>query len=173
MNTTLRTCTMDDLSLLQAISIETFNDTFKHQNTPENMAAYMNRAFNRDQLARELAQAHSTFYFVYAGEEAAGYLKLNREEAQSENMGPASLEIERIYVRTAFQGLGFGKTLIQLAIDIAKEEQKEKLWLGVWEKNERAIAFYQKWGFTQTGAHSFYMGDEKQRDYILVKLMEG
>ncbi|GIO37443.1 hypothetical protein J41TS12_23040 [Paenibacillus antibioticophila] len=117
----------------------------------------------------------SSFYFVYAGEEAAGYLKLNREEAQaqSENMGPASLEIERIYVRTGFQGLGFGKTLIQLAIDMAKEEKKEKLWLGVWEKNERAIAFYQKWGFTQAGAHSFYMGDEKQRDYILEKPLEG
>jgi diamine N-acetyltransferase len=169
MTVNIKKCTLDDLHILQEISYETFNDTFKHQNSPENMNAYLERAFNLNQLEKELSKSSSQFFFVYFNNEVAGYLKVNTNEAQSEEMDDESLEIERIYIKNKFQKLGLGKYLLNKAMEIAMGLNKEKVWLGVWKKNENAIAFYKKMGFVQTGVHSFYMGDEEQTDYIMTK----
>ncbi|WP_285767403.1 GNAT family N-acetyltransferase [Peribacillus sp. SI8-4] len=165
----IKKCTCEDLHTLQDISYETFNETFKHQNSPENMNAYLEKAFNLDQLEKELSDLSSQFFFVNVDNEVAGYLKVNINEAQSEKMGDESLEIERIYIKKKFQKHGLGRDLLNKALEVALEGNKEKIWLGVWEKNENAIAFYKKLGFIQTGAHSFYMGDEEQTDFIMTK----
>lgn len=164
-------CTIEDLQTLQEIGIETFNDTFKDQNSPENMKAYLEKAFHLKQLEKELSNRCSQFFFIYFHDDVAGYLKVNTGDAQSEEMGDDSLEIERIYIKKSFQKHGLGKYLLNKAMDIAMEYNKKKIWLGVWEKNENAIAFYNKMGFVQTGAHSFYMGDEEQIDYIMTKTL--
>ena len=171
MTINIKKCNLEDLEILQEISIETFNDTFKDQNSPENMKAYLERAFNLKQLEKELSNISSQFFFVYFNDEVAGYLKVNTNDAQSEEMGDESLEIERIYIRNKFQKHGLGKYLLNKAMEIAMERNKKKIWLGVWEKNENAIAFYKKMGFVQTGAHSFYMGDEEQIDFIMTKTL--
>jgi diamine N-acetyltransferase len=165
----IKKCTLEDSRNLQEISYETFNETFKHQNSPENMNAYLERAFNLKQLEKELSNISSQFFFVYFNNEVAGYLKVNTNDAQSEEMGDESLEIERIYIKNEFQKHGLGKYLLNKAIDIAMEHNKKKIWLGVWEKNDNAITFYKKMGFVQTGAHSFYMGNEEQIDFIMIK----
>lgn len=167
----IKKCTLEDLHLLQEISYETFNDTFKHQNSSENMNAYLERAFNLQQVEIELSNIFSEFFFVYFNDEIAGYLKVNTNDAQSEDMGDESLEIERIYIKNKFQKHGLGKYLLNKAMEIALESNKKKIWLGVWEKNENAIAFYIKMGFVQTGSHYFYMGDEEQMDFIMVKTL--
>ncbi|MFB3166706.1 GNAT family N-acetyltransferase [Neobacillus sp. 179-C4.2 HS] len=169
MNINIKPCTIEDLSMLQEISYETFIETFKDQNSPENMNAYLEKAFNLKQLEKELYTISSQFFFVYLNNEVAGYLKVNTQDAQSENMGEDSLEIERIYIRAKFQKLGLGKYLINKSIEIAEEQEKNKIWLGVWEKNENAITFYKKLGFVKAGSHSFYMGDEEQIDFIMIK----
>ncbi|MBY0156884.1 GNAT family N-acetyltransferase [Cytobacillus oceanisediminis] len=171
MTINIKKCTLEDLSRLQEISYETFNETFKEQNSPENMEAYLEKAFNRKQLETELSQRSSQFYFVEIDGETAGYLKVNTDEAQTEEMGDEALEIERIYIRSPFQKQGLGKYLFNKALEVAMEQNKKKIWLGVWEKNEKAIAFYKKMGFVQTGAHSFYMGDEEQTDFIMAKIL--
>jgi diamine N-acetyltransferase len=169
MSINIKQCNLGEIQKLQEISYETFIETFKDQNSSENMNAYLEKAFNIEQLEKELSNISSHFFFVYFNNEVAGYLKVNTQDAQSENMGEDSLEIERIYVRAKCQKLGLGKYLINKAIDIAVEQEKNKVWLGVWEKNENAIAFYKKLGFVQAGTHSFYMGDEEQIDFIMVK----
>ncbi|MBY0117102.1 GNAT family N-acetyltransferase [Paenibacillus sp. FSL L8-0435] len=162
-------CTIEQVCELQEISYETFNETFKAQNSPENMNAYLNKAFNREQLESELSMADSQFLFIYVDNQVAGYMKVNINDAQSEKMGEESLEIERVYIKKEFQKHGLGKVLLLKAIEMATEHHKTNIWLGVWEKNENAIAFYEKMGFVQTGAHAFYMGDEEQIDLIMTK----
>jgi len=169
MTITIKKCTLEDLQVLQEISYETFNETFKDQNSPENMKTYLERAFNSKQLEKELKNSSSQFFFVYFHGEVAGYLKVNMNDAQSEDMGEDSLEIERIYLKKQFQKHGLGKYLFNQAVEVATEHNAKKVWLGVWEKNENAIAFYEKMGFIQTGTHSFYMGDEEQNDFIMTK----
>ncbi|MGE7998040.1 GNAT family N-acetyltransferase [Lysinibacillus sp. NPDC093190] len=171
MTVKLAKCSIGDLIKLQEVSIETFNDTFKDQNSPENMKTYLEKAFNTIRLEKELSNPNSEFYFIYYDEETAGYLKVNVNEAQSEQMVDESLEIERIYIRNKYQGKGLGKHLINKAMEIAVAQNKKSIWLGVWEKNDNAIGFYKKIGFIQTGAHSFYMGDEEQIDIIMTKTL--
>jgi len=171
MTINIKQCTLEDSRILKEISYETFNETFKDQNSPENMTTYLERAFNLEQLEKELSNISSQFFFVYFNNEVAGYLKVNTNDAQSEEMGDESLEIERIYIKNKFQKHGLGKYLYNKAMEIAMERHKKKIWLGVWEKNENAISFYKKMGFVQTGAHSFYMGDEEQMDFIMTKTL--
>lgn len=171
MTITIRKCDEHDLQTLQEISIETFNDTFLEQNSPELVKDYLEKAFNAEQLKTELAAPSSQFFFLHRQKEVAGYLKVNIGEAQSEDMGPDAFEIERIYIRKNFLKQGLGKYLLAQAMELAENYNKNKVWLGVWEKNENAISFYEKMGFVQTGAHSFYLGKEKQTDLIMTKTL--
>ncbi|MEK5105733.1 GNAT family N-acetyltransferase [Cytobacillus sp. FSL K6-0129] len=169
MNINMTRCTVGDSRKLQKIGYETFKETFEDQNSPENMKAYLEEAFNINQVENELSNPSSHFFFVSFNDEVAGYLKVNTGDAQTEKMDDDALEIERIYIINKFQKLGLGKYLFNKAMDIAMEQNKKKIWLGVWEKNKNAISFYKTLGFTQTGAHSFYMGNEEQTDLIMVK----
>lgn len=167
----IKKCSIKDLQILQKVSVETFTDTFKDKNTPENMKVYLDKAYASKKLENELLNTSSQFFFIYLNEELAGYLKVNTDDAQTEEMNDDSLEIERIYVRSKFQKQGLGKYLMNKAIELATESRKNVIWLGVWEKNQNAIDFYIKNGFVKTGAHSFHMGDEEQVDYILTKTL--
>jgi len=141
MTINIKKCTLEDSRKLQEISYETFNETFKYQNSPENMNAYLERAFNLKQLEKELSNISSQFFFVYFNDEVAGYLKVNTDDAQSEEMGDESLEIERIYIKNKFQKHGLGKYLLNKAMEIAMERNKKKIWLGVWEKKRKCYCF--------------------------------
>lgn len=168
----IKKCRLADIDKLQEISYQTFNETFKHQNSSENLKAYLEKAFNFEQVEKELSNVSSEFYFACFDNELAGYLKINIDDAQSEKIDDDSLEIERIYVKSKFQKHGLGKKLLNKALEMANKENKKMVWLGVWEKNENAINFYKKMGFIQTGAHSFFMGDEEQTDLIMTKIVE-
>jgi len=169
MNIQLLPCTTENLDALQTICRDTFYETFHDQNNEESMTVYLNTAFSSEKLTAELENKQSLFKLLYVDEELAGYLKINTDEAQSELLGPDTLEVERIYILSRFQKLGLGKVLMDEAIKLANEKNKNKIWLGVWEKNLNAIAFYEKAGFKKTGSHSFFMGEEEQNDFIMTK----
>jgi len=165
----MKKCSVDDLIVLQKISCDTYQKTFASMNTEANMKAYLDEAYHLDKLKKELENEASAFYFLYQDEKLAGYLKLNESDAQTEIHDPASLEIERIYVQSGFQRAGVGCRLMNYAIEVARKKKKTYLWLGVWEKNQKALKFYKKNGFYPIGLHTFVMGDEAQRDYLLRK----
>lgn len=169
MNIAIKKCSVPDFQELQDISTATFFETFEEHNTPEHMTAYLEKAFNGTQLKQELANPASHFFFALVDDKIAGYLKVNTDDAQSEDMGEGALEVERIYISNKFQMLGLGKLLMQRALELAEEMKKKRIWLGVWEHNVNAIAFYQKRGFVKKGVHSFFMGDDEQIDWIMVK----
>lgn len=171
MTTTLTPITINELSQLQALSIETYTNTFGAANTPEILQAYLDEAYNTKQLTVELTDPDSTFYFLIQDGQLAGYLKLNVNDGQSEAMGPDYLEVERIYLKPSFQHLGLGKTMITFAEKQAIQAHKSKVWLGVWEHNENAKAFYHRLGFEKVGAHTFYMGDDPQTDFMMSKAL--
>lgn len=169
MNLLLRRCTVNDVDILRNFSMKTFYETFSHMNTPENMDAYLNQAFARDKILSELLNVSSSFYFLYSDNNLAGYLKLNEAPAQTEIHDACSMEIERIYVSKEYQGKKLGGHLMEAAINLSVQEKKQYIWLGVWEKNEKALCFYKRFGFYKIGTHSFFMGDDKQTDYIMRK----
>lgn len=165
----LKLCLPDDLDKLRELSIQTYYNTFAAQNTPEDMSEYLNNAFDREKLHKELSDENSMFFFLYFNKKLAGYLKLNEAPSQTDINDKDSLEIERIYVSEEFQGEGLGRYMIEQALCIAQKRKKKYAWLGVWEKNEKAIRFYERNGFFKIGSHNFVMGKDMQTDYIMRK----
>lgn len=154
---------------LAALGASTFYETFAAGNDEGTMRAYLEQAFSAARMEAELAQPESTFYFAFpeAAEEPVGYLKINVGAAQTEEMGAEALEIERLYVRGEHQGSGVGAALMAQALEEAVRLGKSMVWLGVWEQNHRAVAFYRRSGFEVTGTHIFQFGGEAQTDWIM------
>ena len=165
----LQKITKNNVQDLQEVSIQTFTETFKDNNSEKSLNDYLNTAYELTKLEKELENPHSEFYFAYFNNELAGYLKINTNDAQSEKMGENALEVERIYIKKSFKRRGIGRHLIETAEQLAKKYQKNLMWLGVWEYNPKAIAFYETLGFKVIGAHSFFMGEEEQTDLIMSK----
>ena len=171
MNLTIRLATKDDAVLIADISQQTFYDTFAADNTREDMDLFLNKQFTKGRLILEVGAPENTFLIAYWNNEVAGYAKL-KEGKQPKSLGTKKvLEIARLYAVTSMIGKGIGKALMQASIDIAKERQKEAVWLGVWEKNQRAILFYEKWGFEKFDEWDFLLGNDVQIDWLMKKTL--
>lgn len=168
MSVTLDFISIESLSKLVKLSVQTFEETFGHKNTKENMAWYFKTKMNSEQLKKELLHPNSDFYWILFRKKIIGYLKLNFNDAQTEvvNLGE-SFEIERIYILSNFQRKGFGKDVLSKAISLGKNKGFSYLWLGVWEQNENAIAFYTKKGFEIFDRHVFQLGNDPQTDLLM------
>tara|TARA_R110000868_G_scaffold181681_5_gene422641 strand:- start:779 stop:1297 length:519 start_codon:yes stop_codon:yes gene_type:complete len=167
MNIEYKKITEVDLNELINISKSTYIDTFSWGNSIENMSSYINFAFNSERLTNELNEVLSEFYFFYYEDKIAGYIKINFGNAQTEIKENNAMELERIYVLKSFQGKNIGKKVLEKVIAIAHQRNMEYLWLGVWEKNEKAIRFYEKNNFKIFSSHEFKMGDEIQTDFLM------
>ena len=159
---------LDEIEQLEEIGRLTFTETFAAENREENMRAYL-EGFSTDKLRSQLTNKNSEFYFAVIDGKIMGYLKINFGQAQTEIKDDNSLEIERIYVLKEFHGKKVGQELYKKAIEIAKRRDLDYVWLGVWEKNPRAIRFYEKNGFREFDRHIFKLGNDPQTD-IMMKL---
>ncbi len=160
---------LPEIKELQIIGRQTFFETFADGNTAENMQKYLEEGFTVDKLTSELTNPNSEFYVALFGKKVIGYLKINFGQAQTELRDQEALEIERIYVLKEFHGKKIGQILYDKAFDIAKQKDADYIWLGVWEENPRAIAFYKKNGFVEFDKHVFKLGTDEQTD-IMMKL---
>ncbi len=171
-NLSFRRAVVADVLLLQEIGQQTFAETFAPHNSVENLNEYLLRAFDEQKLRAELACAQSEIYFIFDEKETVvGYLKINFGIAQTELHDEEAMEIERIYVLAAQQRKQIGQFLLGKAIEIAVCAQKKYIWLGVWEKNEKALAFYQKNSFEIFDQHVFQMGDDTQTDWLMRRVL--
>lgn len=170
MNTvTIRLADPSEAGLIADISRQTFYDTFAEHNTPENMEKFMNEQFTREKLMGELYDPNSIFLLAIVDEDIAGYARM-REVSNPPELGDRpAIEIARIYALSKVIGRGVGRALMEHCIEVATKLQKAVIWLGVWEHNIRAIAFYEKWGFTKFGEHIFALGDDPQTDWLMKK----
>lgn len=167
MNLKYKRCSIDDLNQLTQISKSTFTDAFEAENDPEDFKVYLDIAFNKGKLTEELENPNTSFYFTYHENELIGYFKLNEDEAQTDLKSEDSLELERIYVTSEFQGKGVGKRMLQYVKQLGFKTTKTFLWLGVWEHNKAAINFYEREGFSKFGMHPYYIGKDKQMDWLM------
>jgi diamine N-acetyltransferase len=171
-NIEIRKISIADLEELRNIGSQTFLQTFSHANTAENMIKYLEESFSTERLTREIEDTDSEIFFATFDDKVIGYLKLNYGEAQTELKDEKAVEIERIYVLEEFHGKKVGQILFEKAVRIARQKDADYLWLGVWEKNSRAMTFYKKNGFTEFNKHIFKLGNDEQTD-IMMKLQIG
>ena len=166
-NIEIRKISLMDIGQLQSIGKQTFFETFADTNTESDMAKYLDENFSIEKLTNEITTPNSEFYFALIGKQVIGYLKVNSGSAQTELKDQNTFELERIYVLKEFQGKRVGQILYNTALDMAKRVNANYIWLGVWEKNHRAINFYKKNSFIEFDRHIFKLGDDKQTDIMM------
>jgi ribosomal protein S18 acetylase RimI-like enzyme len=167
MKITVREAGIEDAEMISRLATETFYETYSWYNTKENMEMYTQTYFNPDQTRKELVDEGTWFLLAEDGAKAVGYAKLRNVENPPELQEKKHIEIERIYVAKSYQDKKVGYALIRKCIEKARKENLDVIWLGVWEKNEKAIAFYEKVGFEKFGTHNFLLGEDVQLDHLL------
>jgi GNAT superfamily N-acetyltransferase len=168
---TIRRGTVADAGLLSELGARTFSETFAADNTPENLAAYIAASFNIPQQTAELEDPGSTFLIAEIDGRAAGYARLHDGEPEKGIEGAKPVELVRLYVSREWLGRGIGAQLMRACLDEARQAGHETIWLGVWEGNPRAQAFYRKWNFRPVGEHSFRLGSDLQRDILMERAL--
>ncbi len=168
---TTRMATIDDVHILVEVGRKTFLDTFAEFNTEEDMKIYIEKNFTVDQARKEISDPASSFILAEDGNVVIGYAKLREGNNPRELNSTNGIEIERIYVVKNYLGKNVGKTLMQTCLEVARKRGYQVVWLGVWEHNPRAIAFYEKWGFERFGAHPFLLGNDSQTDLMMKMLL--
>ncbi|MET0648347.1 MAG: GNAT family N-acetyltransferase [Pyrinomonadaceae bacterium] len=163
----IRRASTEDAKLLADLGALTFVETFSQDNSPEDMAAYLAASFSVARLTEELTDPLAVFFVAEVDGSAAGYAKIHSGEASAGVEGPRPVELVRLYVAQEWLGRGVGPALMRRCIDEAREMGFQTIWLGVWERNHRAQAFYRKWDFYEVGEHIFQLGSDPQRDVVM------
>jgi diamine N-acetyltransferase len=163
----IRYGTTGDAQMLSEFGARTFYDTFSKDNTPENMDAYLKESFSPEIQFSELSMPKVIFLIAESERIPIGYAQLLMDSRDESIKGTKPLEIRRIYAAQEYLGQGVGKELMQATIAEARQRGCDSVWLGVWEKNRRAIDFYKKWGFREVGTHIFSVGDDPQNDLVM------
>lgn len=167
MTVALRRAVPGDAPSLAVLAERTFRDTFGARNSPENIDLHCAKHFSPDIQAREINDHGLVTILAVENGGFVGFSQLMLAKPQAHVAGERPAELSRLYVIAERQGKGIAQALMERAISDATAAGADCLWLGVWEHNPRAMAFYRKFGFEIVGAHPFMLGHERQRDLVM------
>ena len=157
-----------DAAALAEFAARTFAETFATDNRPEDLRAHVESSYGVPQQSAELADPDVVTILAYNGAALVAYAQVRRKSPPSCVTQSQPVELHRFYVDRSAHGSGIARILMGAVHEAAVELGGRHVWLGVWERNPRAIAFYAKMGFTQVGSHAFYVGPDCQTDHVLV-----
>ncbi|MDB4915459.1 MAG: GCN5-like N-acetyltransferase [Gemmatimonadetes bacterium] len=169
---TTRRATVADAAMLADLATRAFHDTYAAENTPGNMALYIAMSFGESLQRAELEDRRVVVLLAERGDDVVGYAML-RDGPAPEAVGAADgIEIARLYAVKPLIGAGIGATLMQRCLDEAEARGKSIIWLGVWEHNARALAFYHRWEFADVGTLEFTLGRDRQTDRLMMRRVD-
>lgn len=168
---TIQKASVKDAQILVELGMQTFTETFAADNTPEDMNMYLQQHFTIEKIKAEFQEEGSVFLLARDGSREVGYAKIRLNNKPKELRSVRPMEIERLYCIKEYHGRKVGTMLMQFCLDLGKRKNCDVTWLGVWEHNHKAIAFYQKWGFEKFGQHIFTLGTDPQTDLLMRKKM--
>ncbi len=167
----IRLATAHDAAALAALAERTFRDTFAAQNSAHNMNQHCRTHYGADMQAAEIARDDLVTLVADVAGTLVAYAQLRLAAAPACVPGARPGEIQRFYVDRPWHGQGIAHTLMAACLQALTEQGCDTVWLGVWEHNPRAIAFYRRHGFTEVGEHCFALGDDPQRDILLARAL--
>ncbi|PKS05918.1 hypothetical protein jhhlp_007750 [Lomentospora prolificans] len=169
----VRKAMLSDAQAIADMAREVFVKTFGHSTSEENVNNYLKENYSTEAMAKHLQHPdHETLVAVDAGGRIRGYgtLRKNVREPCLDDV-PDKIELLRLYVDASALGRGIGGSIARALEDLAREQGFKNMWLGVWEGNYNSQKVYEKWGYKRVGEHIFYLGDEAQTDWILLKAL--
>jgi ribosomal protein S18 acetylase RimI-like enzyme len=168
-NCWMRVATTADAAAVAAFAEMTFRATYGDANTPEDMELYCRNTFSESLMEDDISNNEVQYQLAIVQNELVGFIKLQWSPPPMPMPFERPLQISRIYVHPQAKGKGIGRILMAAAMAFASEMQHDYLWLGVWQQNEDAIAFYKKMGFAIVGTDTFLLGKDLQLDWIMGK----
>lgn len=165
----VRKANLNDAKGLSLIAEQTFRETFGEVNTAEDMALHCKNCYGERVQAGEISNPNMVTFLVEEDAELIGYAQLRWEESPACVSSERPGEIQRLYVLSGWHGKGVAQSLMDACIEEMQHKGSDVIWLGVWERNPKAIAFYKKYGFVEVGDHVFPLGNDPQRDIIMAK----
>ena len=156
-----------DAGMLVELGRRTFHETFAASNKPEDMEAYSGAAFVLDRIVDDLRHPATTYFFAETPTGPVGFAKLEASGPPPCVTGSSPIRLHKLYVSAEAIGTGVGAALMRFGIDWARTACHETMWLGVWEHNHRARAFYERWGFRTVGTETFRLGSDDQVDLLM------
>jgi diamine N-acetyltransferase len=168
----IRRADIADAASLAQLAERTFRDAFGAENRPSDMDVYCLQAFSAATQAAELADPSiETLLVTDAHGSLIAYAQLRSSPIPIEVTGPSPIELTRFYVERAWHGGGIARRLMEAVVNAARARGAKTLWLGVWERNVRALGFYRKVGFVDVGAHEFRLGADVQTDRLMTRAL--
>jgi GNAT superfamily N-acetyltransferase len=170
----IRIADLRDASVLANLGRQTFHETFAAQNKPEDMDTYLKESFTIERLTTELAEPGAVYLLAEVHTKVIGFAKIALVPCPDCITEPCPARLAKLYVSADAIGSGVGAALMLASIEWARSSGYKSLWLGVWEHNHRAKAFYERWGFESVGTETFRLGSDDQTDVLMqLGLREG
>ena len=165
----IRRASPEDLDILVHLSARTFRETYGPNLDPAEVEDYVASNFTAARIAEQVADPSSTFFLGYVMGQPVGYATLRSGPAPACVPGPRPVELSRLYLVENVIGKGHGAALMRACLEAAQGLGFETMWLGIWQGNVRARAFYQKWGFKDVGTHEFIFGGIVDHDPVMAR----
>ena len=156
-----------DAPALATFAARTFEETFGSHNRLEDVCAHLKKAFGITQQAQELKNPNMVTLLAYQDATLVAFAQVQRQYPPPGIRIERPMELHCFYVDRPAHGKGVAQRLMLAVHATARKLGGQNLWLGVWERNPRAIAFYQKVGFVDCGSHDFFVGSDRQTDRVL------
>jgi ribosomal protein S18 acetylase RimI-like enzyme len=162
----------DDALALSVLAEETVRAAFAESNTAGNMQLHCAANYGQAVQLAEIREPSRETWVAETDNRLVAYVQLRLDATSSLVCGERPVEIQRFYVDASHHGTGLAHHLMEHVLARAEAAGSAALWLGVWERNPRALAFYRKWGFDVVGEHIFNVGDDPQRDLVMCRDMQ-
>jgi ribosomal protein S18 acetylase RimI-like enzyme len=163
----IRRAEEDDALELSVLAERTFRTAFAESNTAENMQLHCQTAYGYALQLEEIRDSSRETWVAEAGASLVAYVQLRFDATSPMIAGERPVEIQRFYVDASHHGAGLAHRLMAHVVARAEAAASRVVWLGVWERNPRAITFYRKWGFDVVGEQIFTVGKDPQRDLVM------
>lgn len=173
MSAIIRQAKQIDATSLARLAESTFRQTFSHENLAANIEMHCLQNFSSEIQEQEILNSNIVTFVAEIESTLVGFAQLRLKSAVDCIKASKPSELYRLYVSNEQQGTGLAHQIIKDILRAASNANNDCVWLGVWEHNPRAIAFYQKYGFSMAGEHIFKLGRDPQRDLIMVAEVEG
>ncbi|GGX08838.1 GNAT family N-acetyltransferase [Undibacterium macrobrachii] len=164
-----RLAKQEDASALADLARQTFIETYAEQNDAEQIRTHCDKNFGVAQQSKEIADPNYVVILAYHDEALVGFAQVVNNPAPPSIEAENAVALYRYYVKKEWHGKGIAQPLLAEAEKAAKTFGANQLWLGMWEHNARALAYYQKVGFQHVGWMDYQFGDIIERDYVLLK----
>ncbi len=165
----IRLATPDDAPILSDLGRRTFSDAFGADNAADDLAAFLESTYTPALQRAELADPVLTYLLAERAEAPVGFALLRAASVSPFVDDPSAIELQRIYVDRSCHGTGVAQLLMESCIETARRAGAITLFLGVWEKNPRALRFYAAQQFTEVGRKTFQVGTDVQQDLVLAR----